>query len=760
MISPNTSPSNNPDYRTILENRLVSTLMDSVMDGFILLDSDWSVLGISPRAAQHLGQNGEEVTGRLIREICPDLGEGIFERECLRAVNEQQLVIFECFISSPNLWFEIHACPVQGGVFISLLNINDRRQVEVRLRDNQERMAGIISSAMDAIVTVDSAQIITLFNASAEKMFGTPASKAIGQPIERFIPDRFRQAHHHHIEKFGATRTTRRTMGSLGAVFGLRANGEEFPIEASVSQLESGGQKLYTVILRDITERKRFEAQLIEQAAMLNLAQDAILVRDLTDRVLFWNKSAERIYGWSGEEVTGQNIQPLIYRTGAEEFEKAKQEVLEKGVWAGELLQNARDGRRLVVDCNWTLVRDEAGHPKAILDINTDITERKKLEAQFLRAQRLESIGTLAGGIAHDLNNVLSPILMGVQMLQVKITDEQSRRMLELMRSNAERGAEMVKQVLSFARGVEGERVALQIRHLIKEVVKILAETLPKFIQINYRIAEDLWVLSGDATQLHQVLMNLCINARDAMPEGGALIIEAENKEIDQTYSQMIIEARPGRYVLLTVSDTGHGIPADQLNRIFDPFFTTKEIGKGTGLGLSTVLGIVKGHGGFVNVYSEIGKGTQFKVHLPALEISQLRQTEIDKPVLPAGNGELILVVDDEVAIREITRTTLESFNYRVLTASDGADAIAIFVQHRDSIKVVLTDMMMPYLDGPALIRALHRLEPQLKVIASSGLTDNGKTSEVASLDVKAFLAKPYTADRLLQTLADVLKLK
>ncbi|HEX4951699.1 MAG TPA: PAS domain S-box protein [Blastocatellia bacterium] len=504
------------------------------------------------------------------------------------------------------------------------------------LLESEYRLASIISSAMDGIITVDASQRIVLFNAAAEKIFGYEADQVLGTSLEQLIPARFRQTHRHHVEAFGQTNTTKRSMGRLGAISGIRANGEEFPIEASISQVVSDGQKFYTVILRDITEKKR-------------------------------------------------------------------------------------------------------------------------LEAQFLRAQRMESIGTLAGGIAHDLNNLLSPILMAVQMLQLRFTDEQSQKMLQLLRVNAERGAEMVKQILSFARGVEGERLALQPRHLIKEVIKILKETLPKSISIQFHIADDLWPIIGDATQLHQVLMNLCINARDAMPEGGKLNIKAENKVIDETYAQMIPEAKAGRYVLLTIGDTGIGIAPEHLTRIFDPFFTTKEKGKGTGLGLSTVQGIVRGHGGFINVYSEIGRGTEFRAHLPALEAGQVEQTQLANPELPTGHGELILIVDDELAIREVTKATLEAFNYQVLIASDGTEALATYAQRGNEIKLVLTDMMMPFLDGPATIRALQKLNPNIKIIASSGLADNGKAVEAADLGVRHFLSKPYTADRLLKLLAEIL---
>jgi two-component system, cell cycle sensor histidine kinase and response regulator CckA len=514
----------------------------------------------------------------------------------------------------------------------------------------------------------------------------------------------------------------------------------------------------YVAIRSDITERKRGEEQIREQAALLDQAQDAILVRDLEHNILFWNKGAERIYGWTSEEAVGKNAVALLLREPSAQFEVARQAVIEKGEWNGETRQIRRDGAEIIVESRWTLVRDDRGAPTSILVINTDITGKKGMEAQFLRAQRMESIGTLAGGIAHDLNNVLSPILMAIDMLQLKTTDESSKKWLEVLRSNAERGGNMVRQVLSFARGVEGERVALQPKHLIKEIVKILRETLPKSIEINFQLPDDLWIISADATQIHQVLMNLCVNARDAMLEGGSISINAENALLDENYARMHLEAKPGRFVVVTVSDTGPGMPTEVQSRIFEPFFTTKEMSKGTGLGLSTALTIVKSHGGFMNVYSEVNKGSQFAVYLPALDGPGKTEPSALQTDLPTGNGELILIVDDEESIREITRGTLETFGYEVLTASDGTEAVALYADRKNEIAVVLTDMMMPFMDGPATIRALQKMNPAIKIIAASGLTAGHKPGEASLEGVKLFLSKPYTAEKLLKALAEILR--
>jgi two-component system cell cycle sensor histidine kinase/response regulator CckA len=514
----------------------------------------------------------------------------------------------------------------------------------------------------------------------------------------------------------------------------------------------------YVAIRSDITERKRAEEQIREQAALLDQAQDAILVRELDGKVSFWNKGAEQIYGWTAEEAVGKKAQQLLFKEQSPQFEVARRAVMQDGEWTGEIRQTRRDGRDITVESRWTLVRDEKGQPHSILIINTDITEKKRMEAQFLRAQRMESIGTLAGGIAHDLNNVLSPILMAIDMLQLKATDEASKRWFEVLRANAERGGNMVRQVLSFARGVEGERVALQPKHLIKEIVKILSETLPKSIEINFNIPNNLWMISADATQVHQVLMNLCVNARDAMPEGGSISIKADNVLVDENYARMHIEAKPGRFVVISVSDTGPGMTPEIQGRIFEPFFTTKEMTKGTGLGLSTALTIVKSHGGFINAYSELHKGSQFTVYLPAFDTPGMVEASAAQTDLPLGHGELILVVDDEESIREITRGTLETFGYTVLTASDGTEALALYADKKNEIAAVLTDMVMPFMDGPATIRALQRMNPNVRIIAASGLGTGQRAGEGPLEGVAIFLNKPYTAEKLLKTLAQVLK--
>lgn len=505
-------------------------------------------------------------------------------------------------------------------------------------------------------------------------------------------------------------------------------------------------------------QRKRAEDQIREQATLLDKAHDAILVQDMENMILFWNEGARRVYGWDTDQAVGRKTTELLFVEGErEQLVEPMRILLTRGDWNGELRQRTKEGKEIVVQSRWTLVRDGKGAPRSILVINADITEKKHLELNFLRAQRIESIGTLAGGVAHDLNNVLTPIMLAVETLLARDVDERTHDLLTMIESNARRGADMANQVLTFARGAEGGRTSLDPRRLIKEVEQIARSTFPPSIQLQTRIARGLWLVLGNSTQLHQVFLNLCLNARDAMPNGGILKMSAENTVLDENYARMRPDVNPGQYTVITVSDTGIGIPHDVLGRVFEPFFTTKPVGKGSGLGLASASGIVKGHGGFMEVASEVGKGTVFRVFLPAAERDDGHAGE-ERPVLPRGNGELVLVVDDEASIRTMTKSILEANGYQVLTANDGTEALSLYAMHREDVKLVVTDMMMPYMDGPATIRALEKMNSDIRIIATSGIMS--ARADGVSSRVKAFVAKPYTAEKLLKAISEVLQKK
>ncbi len=520
---------------------------------------------------------------------------------------------------------------------------------------------------------------------------------------------------------------------------------------------ERGKPFQYVAIRYEITQRKLAEERIRQQASLLDKAQDAILVCDLNFQVLYWNKGAERMYGWPSAEAFGRHIADLVNGGDRRDVEAVRSALETLDEWKTEVRQARRGGERLIVETRWTLVRNEKGEPDYFLIINTDVTEQKRAEEHLLRAQRMESIGTLAGGIAHDLNNILSPIMMAVDMLRLQDPDPGTARWLKMIKENSERGADLIKQVLTFARGMTGERIPVQLKHLIKELIGVLKETLPRSITLDFEIEPELWTISADPTQIHQVLMNVCINARDAMPGGGRLSISAANTTVDDNYARMNIDALPGNYVLLTITDSGVGMSHDVVKRIFDPFFTTKDVGEGTGLGLATTMTIVKSHGGFINVYSEAGKGSRFSVYLPTADTGHQPAVSGSAAALPRGRGEMVLVVDDEENIRDAAEATLTQFGYSVATAADGAEALAVFAEERGAVKAVLTDMAMPHMDGLALVRALKRLDPAIPIIAMSGLVNEAQSVELETTGVKAFLAKPFTAEKLLSSIAEAL---
>ena len=500
-------------------------------------------------------------------------------------------------------------------------------------------------------------------------------------------------------------------------------------------------------------ERQAAEAKTREQAALLDKARDAIILRDLSHRVTYWNKGAESLYGWTVAEATGRSIVELLY-PDPEQFHRAQQQVRRAGEWTGQLTHRHKAGRLIAIEGRWTLVRDDSGKPRSVLAINTDISERKAMEQQLLRSQRMESIGTLAGGIAHDLNNLLAPITMGVDLLR-RDPSIQPRygTIIDNIKLSSDRGANLVRQVLSFARGIESDKVVLNVRHIIREVESMMENSFPKNISIAVTVPNDLAPIIADPTQINQVLLNLCVNARDAMPKGGRLAITARETEIDAQYAAANHTAKPGRYLCVEVSDSGSGMTSEVQARIFEPFYTTKEFGKGTGIGLATVLGIVRSHGGFIDVASHVGHGSTFKVYLPLQSgVVETARTAVEGDAPPLGKGELVLVVDDESAIREVTRQTLEASGYQVLTAEDGAQAICLYAEHRERVAVVLTDMMMPVMDGAALVRALRRLDASVRVVAASGFDGGGRTAATSRLGIRHMLAKPYSANALLTT--------
>jgi PAS domain S-box-containing protein len=628
-----------------------------------------------------------------------------------------------------------------------------RREVERELFKSQAHFQQITENVADLIVVLDTEGRRLYNNPAYRTILGDPTSLRGTMSFDDIHPadrERVRRIFEGTVRTGVGQRAEYRFLLSDGSVRYIESQG-------SVIRDQQGGVANVLVVSRDVTERRRNEERIREQASLLDQARDAIFVTGLDGRVTYWNAQAEALLGWTRDEVMNRDVRSLLFPEGKFESVAICQKVRADGRWQGELRPQTKTGAKLIVESRWTLVCDDNGAPKSVLFINTDVTEQRRIETQFLRTQRMESIGTLAGGIAHDLNNVLTPILMAAQVLQSQKLSPESAEMLHTIEKSAIHGAALVKQVLMFARGSDGERVPVQLRHLISELTRLLRETLPKSIEVRTRIDAGLGLVMGDVTQLNQVLMNFAINARDAMPGGGTLEIAARNVVLDAEFVRQQPALKPGPHVCICVQDSGVGIPPEVMERIFDPFFTTKPPGKGTGLGLSTVLGIVKGHGGVVQVRSEIGKGACFDVYLPAHEPSEQVKKPDSRPPIPRGRGEGVLVIDDEQVIRDVFLSILRRFGYRVFEAPDGRTAVDLYERHQRDIALVVVDMMMPGMDGRAVIRALRKINAQVKVIVVSGMLENDQFNADGEFGDVELVRKPVMSELLLGKVAEAL---
>ncbi|MCC5805229.1 MAG: response regulator [Opitutales bacterium] len=517
--------------------------------------------------------------------------------------------------------------------------------------------------------------------------------------------------------------------------------------------------------IRYALERTRAQAARREHTLFMEAAHRVgrmgVWQRDLRTGRLSWPERTCELFGIGAEGFGGtvDEFHSLVHPDDLDRVKAAMPENVKDGN-AEELEYRIirSDGETRWLQERGTVERDGRGRATRVFGVVIDVTERKAMEQQVLRAQRMDSVGALAGGIAHDLNNIFSPITMAADLLKRKCGDGRQMELLDSIRNCAQRGAEMVSQILSFARGMEGRRVEVQVSHVVRDIEKVIRETFPKNISTEVSLANPLPTFHGDPTQIHQILMNLCVNARDAMPGGGELRITVDEFHVDRQYSADRYRARDGRHVRITVRDTGTGIPAKYLGKLFDPFFSTKEAGKGTGLGLSTVHSIVQAHGGFIEVDSKEGKGSRFAVHLPVAQRTRgPEEVAANAAPVPPGSGELILVVDDEQTVRQITKSTLESFGYRVITAGDGAEGVARYSEHRAEVRAIVSDMIMPVMDGLGLVRVIRRMDADIPLIVASGGVRNGQEDKLYSEGVTEYLPKPFTVETVLRALARVL---
>lgn len=639
--------------------------------------------------------------------------------------------------------FPFYADGIRHAVIGIVRDIELLEQTREHARKLEDRLTQTLDSMTDAIVFIDRDWELTYLNRRALEAIGASAQELLGKNF---------------WEQFAGTMTAEEEEIFRGVMDGGAR--EQFRSHSSYENRwvevttypTADGIAMYS---RDIEEAEqarqlldKTERRTITQAALLDAARDAMVVRNLDGSIAYWNQAASDLYGWSSTEAVGSLARDLLYDEPIQ-YDKAVIEVLTAGYWFGTLNQRTRDGRKIIVEGRWTLVHTPDGEPDSIFIVNSDITLQVQQEQQHLRTQRMESLGLLAGGIAHDLNNVLTPILMSAQLLAEAHSSEADRKLAIGIERAAMRGADLIRQVLSFARGDDGARDRIDVRALLADLNSFCRQTLPKNIVVTVGAAKNLADVCGDSTQLMQVLINLVVNARDAMPNGGSLRIAAFNNPATVANSEM---------VAIEIEDNGTGMDAATLETIFDPFFTTKLLGSGTGLGLATSLSITQRHDGTLTATSAQGSGTLLRLELPALPADgeeAPKPADAATPVVPRGDGEYVLVVDDESAIRQVSCHTLESAGYRTLVASNGKEALSVYEAHSAAIGLVLTDLMMPVMDGVEMSRALRATGYTGPILATSGGARS--TAPIDEIEGTRFLGKPYTTHDLLRAVHELI---
>lgn len=632
--------------------------------------------------------------------------------------------------------------------------VRHRRQTEAALRESNERFQLVARATNDAVWDWNLITNEVWWNESHSILFRYPP-KATGSTagvwMDRIHPDDRGRVHadiHGAIDR-GLTTWT-------GEYRYRRADGSFADVLDRGYVLRDAAGKPYRMLgsMQDITAHKQALAAVTHERdfsdAVLNSLPGVFYLYDENLKFIRWNARFAQVSGYTDSEIA--HMSPLDFFAGKDrEVLRARiKEVFARGYADVEADFVTKNHQHLPHYFTGSLIVIDGR--RCLIGVGTDISEKKKLQEQFLRAQRLEGIGMLAAGIAHDLNNVLTPILMAGPMLRVRATDPLDQRLLQTLEHSAERGAALVRQILAFAHGTTGEPRLMQVKHLARDIVELIEETFPKSIKLDQHFPADTWPIRANPTQIHQVLLNLCVNARDAMPRGGILRLRTGNRRIEPEQALAIAGGRPGPFVTIEVEDTGTGIPPEVLAHIWEPFFTTKQAGKGTGLGLSTVRGIIESHHGFIEVRTTPDEGTLFRINLPAAESDTAADPRVAPAHLPRGSGELLLLVDDEATNRDVTHATLARYGYRVLAASSGTEAVSIFIPRSDEVRLLITDLHMPNLDGASLTRILQRIKPGLKVLAISGLSgaSAGSATEKPEQFASDYLSKPFKPEALL----------
>ena len=735
-------------------------IFEDASDAIAIASPNLRILEVNTQACELLGYSRQELAGMNLKDLLEleDAPAGPLER----VIQKGETAVYERRLRSRSGVFtstEIRVRALRDGRLIAAIrDITLRRRAEEALRESEALIRSVVYTAVDGIITMDERGTIQSFNPAAERLFGYAAEEVIGRNVAILMPQPDREQHDGYLAAYLETGRTK-VIGIGREVLALRKDGSQLPVELAVSEALLPERRFFTGIVHDITHRKRAEAALKESnvrlQAIIETSPLAITTLDFDGSVLAWNPAAERMFGWTADEVLGRLL-PIVPEEGKEEF---LQRVRGGEPSSGTELQRLRkDGSKIEVSL-WTApLRDPHGRITAVMGILADITARKQLEEQFRHAQKMEAVGRLAGGIAHDFNNILTVITGYGQMIADRTHDDPQLEgeIAEILQAG-EHAAALTSQLLVFSRRHVVSHEVIDLNTVVVKIERMLRRIIGEDIELVTAPQPELGHVRADAAQIEQVIVNLAVNARDAMPGGGRLVIETANVELDEAYVRRHLSMQKGRYVMLAVSDTGKGMPPEVRARLFEPFFTTKDRGKGTGLGLSTVYGIVKQSGGEIWVYSELGKGTSFKTYLPRVDEASQQEVHASAAIPTTGGKETVLLAEDEPGVRALARDVLRQYGYVVLEAMDAADALRICRDHPGGIDLLLTDVVMPVMSGRELAERASEIRPGVKVLYMSGYTDNIIGHHGITAAASQFLQKPFTPKVLAGKVREVL---
>ncbi len=737
------------------QNERMRAVLESASDAIITLNDQGLIESVNPATETMFGYRSNELIGRNISMLMPEEHLGRHDNYVRRYVEtgearildqQQKLKARRKDGSEFPIELTVTEISLSGRqVFTGFIQdiTRDEQALEI-LRTSEERFRAVARATTDVVWDHDLRTNAVWWSDGLQTIFGyspEEASEILDWWLERIHPD------DREATRLSLVTALAQRQPDWSASYRFRRDDGSYAnvIDSGFLILDSSGEPRRMVGgLKDVSESHLARRKLAEQAELLDHARDAIIVRDLDHRISYWNKGAERIYGWSSEEALGQTVTGLL-GPDLESYQAAFEQILVEGRLNRQWLHRRKDGSEITVRSHWVLVTDGAGSPRSIMAINTDITDQLELEAQLRQAQRLESIGQLTGGVAHDFNNLLTVILGNAELLSENLSSNPDLKPLaELTQAAARRGAELTNRLLAFARRQALEPESTDIVSLIEELKPLLRRSIPEHIDIRTIHEPRLWRAEIDPAQLESALLNLALNARDAMPDGGYLTIETANMRLDDDYVDRQADLLPGDYVLVVISDTGEGIPEAMMDRLFEPFFTTKAKGKGTGLGLAMVYGFVKQSSGHIKVYSEPGKGTTVRIFLPRAQREAVVASRMSEATHELGGTERILVVEDDDMVREHAERLLRRLGYQVEIAANGDQALAVLKQD-DQFDLLFTDVIMPgQLNGPALVREALRIRPDLKVLYTSGYTENAIVHHGRLDEGVLLLSKPY----------------